>query len=246
MPPESQTIVLLSFVVLAAQTVETVTGFGSTVIALAVGVQFVPLETLLPALVIVGIGQSLWIVARGYRHAAWRLLLYRILPVCAVGLVAGRLFAAWAGAGSLKMFLGGFVIAIASLELSSLLKGARQPSPLPSPAGVALLAGGGFFHGVFASGGPLVVIYASRAIPDKAAFRATLSVLWLLLNMVLVGTFVVRNELGAGSIRLAGWMLVPLAAGIAVGEVLHSRVNESVFRAVVQSLLLATGIWLLI
>ncbi|MBI5524711.1 MAG: sulfite exporter TauE/SafE family protein [Deltaproteobacteria bacterium] len=243
---EPVTVALLAGIILAAQTVETVTGFGATVIALALGVHLVSLPALVVTLVMIGIVQSSWIVVRGFRQAAWRTLLTRIIPICAVGLIAGRLFSASAGVDRLKTVLGGFVVAVASLELSILLRGARPPSPLPAPAGIALLAGGGFFHGVFASGGPLVVMYAGRAIPEKAAFRATLSVLWLVLNVALLATFAVRHEIDAASVRLAVWLLFPLAAGIGAGELIHRRVNETVFKVVVQSLLLATGIWLLI
>jgi uncharacterized membrane protein YfcA len=42
----------------------------------------------------------------------------------------------------------------------------------------ALLIIGGIVHGMFSTGGPLVVIYASRTLPDKGQFRATLCLLW--------------------------------------------------------------------
>jgi len=59
-------VVLLSLIIVAAQIVETVTGFGATVIALALGVHIVPIETLVVALVLIGLLQSLWLVARGF------------------------------------------------------------------------------------------------------------------------------------------------------------------------------------
>ena len=240
------TLALLSGVIVAAQVVETVTGFGATVIALSLGVHLVPLETLVVALVVIGLAQSTWLVARGRRDIRMRLLLTRIVPFCVVGLVAGNALYFALGTGSLKPILGGFVVAIAAFELVRLYRGKAQPGPLRLPASGALLVGGGFFHGLFASGGPLVVYYASRAIDDKKAFRATLSLLWLLLNTVLLISYVAHAQLGSAASMLAASLVPALVLGIAIGEWVHHRVDEVVFRKVVQGVLLFTGLFLLL
>lgn len=239
------TTALLSAIIVAAQVVETVTGFGATVIALALGVHLVPLETLVVALVLIGLLQSAWLVARGYRHVAWRLLLVRVIPACAVGMAAGRWLFDVLGSGRLKVVLGVFVAAVAIVELARLFRVPGDPARLGKPAAIGLLAGGGFFHGLFASGGPLVVYFMSREITDKRAFRATLSVLWLLLNLVLLATWIPVGRVTGEHLLLAATLLPALAGGIALGEIMHARVNEIVFKRTVQVALLATGVFLI-
>ena len=47
-----------------------------------------------------------------------------------------------------------------------------------------LLFCGGIIQGAFGTGGPFVVIYSSKALPDKKVFRVTLSLLWLSMNSI--------------------------------------------------------------
>jgi len=202
-------------------------------------------DVLVVALVLIGIGQSAWLVARGFSHVAWRTLLVRVLPACAAGMAAGRWLFDRLGTGRLKLVLGLFVAVVAAVELVRLFRKPAPPAKLPAPAGIALLLGGGVFHGLFASGGPLVVYFMSREVGDKRAFRATLSVLWLVLNTVLLATWIPGGRIGPEPLRLAAVMLPSLIVGVAIGEIVHSRVNEDVFRKTVQVVLLATGIVLL-
>jgi uncharacterized membrane protein YfcA len=237
---------LLALIIALAQTVETVTGFGSTILALALGAQIFPVKELVPALVLIGIAQSVWLAARGWKNIKWRLFLAVILPVSGVGLLAGRLLSSRIAGGELKPLLGLFVIAVSAAELYGLLRGGRPTRPLNPIAGSAFLLAGGIVHGIFATGGPLVVFYASRQIGDKAAFRATLSMLWLILNVVFLAAWIFTEGFGPGPVKLAAWMLPSLAAGIGLGELLHGRVDERTFRIAVQALLLITGALLVV
>jgi uncharacterized membrane protein YfcA len=239
------TLFLLSCILAAAHLVETVTGFGATVIALALGVHFVPVRELVVALVLVGWVQSAWILLRSFRHLHGKLLAGRILPGCALGFPLGVWCFRVAGGEELRLILGAFVVGVSSLELLRLRKGTGT-RPLRPPAGAALLVGGGFFHGLFASGGPLIVYYVSRILPDKAAFRGTLSVLWLTLNSTLIVLYALSGRMEGDGPVLALCLLPAVALGILSGERLHHRVDQQTFRKVVQVVLLFTGITLLI
>src|SRR5687768_8905546 len=76
-------------IVALAFAAEATTGFGATVIALALGIHLFPLGTLLPVFVPLGLFVSAWIVLRGRAHVARPLLLGRILPWMGGGLVLG-------------------------------------------------------------------------------------------------------------------------------------------------------------
>jgi uncharacterized membrane protein YfcA len=237
--------VLLVIIVALAHAVETTTGFGATVIALALGVHFVPLRELVVVLVILGWLQSAWLVARGRRSIQWRLLLARILPCAALGLGIGVMVRAVAATDVLRIVLGAFVVVVAVLELTRLVRGTTARSA-PRWLQLGLLTGGGVFHGLFASGGPLVVFALARAQLTKSEFRATLSLLWLSLNSVLLGTAVAFGELSTAITAMALTLLPGLVVGVVVGELLHHRVPEYTFRCAVQVVLVLTGVslWL--
>lgn len=232
-------------IVAVAHAVETITGFGATIIALSVGAFFIPLDSLIVALVLMGWLQSLWLVARGFRHVEWKFLLYQVLPLCGIGFPLGILSFARVPQHQLKTALGVFVVAVAAMELVRLHREKVTSKELRFAARAGLLAAGGFFHGLFATGGPLVVYFASRAILDKTRFRSTLSALWLILNSVLIISYLITGRLGRDSTFLAASLLPALVVGIVAGEHFHSRVNEFAFRRLVQILLLLTGAFLL-
>jgi len=238
--------VLLFLIIILSQTVETTTGFGSTVIALSLGALIFPLKELVVLLVIIGGLQSLWIVVRYYKHIQWRILLGRIVPLCGLGLPIGIYFFDYLCGPQLKLFFGIFVVLVATAELINLYRTKGATRDLPLPMGIALLLAGGIIHGIFATGGPLIVYYTSRRLEEKAGFRATLSMLWLVLNSSLAINFMLSHSIHRAGIALAGELLPALFLGIFFGEILHRKVNEFTFRIVVQCILLLTGIFLLI
>lgn len=234
---------LLFLAVALAQLVETITGFGGTVLALSLGAQLGPIPPLVTALVAIGWLQSAWIVARAFREVRWATLLRVILPLTLPGLALGALFASRADEALLRRALGTFVIAAAALELLRLLRGGAT-AKLPAVVTAALLLAGGFVHGVLGSGGPLIVTWLSRAVPEKAAFRATVSALWLLLNTALLLSLSLRPEKLPEAAPIFLVALPALLVGIALGELVQRRVPERAFRLVAQGVLLTTGVLL--
>lgn len=231
--PATASILALLAVTALAFTVEGALGFGATIVAVTLGAFVVPIHELLPVFVPLNMILSASLVARGRRHVDLRFLLWRALPLMAVGLPLGMIAVRVVDAAAAARVLGAFVVVLAAFEL------VRRPLPLPSPV---LLLLGGVVHGAFGTGGPLAVAAAGRTLDDKARFRATLSALWLGLNVVLVAGFAVDGRLtpaSAGtSLLLAGGLL----AGMVLGEVLHRRVPARAFRVAVWIGLAVAGL----
>lgn len=233
---------MLMAVVPFAFFVEAVTGFGSIILTVALAAHFYPLQGLLPVLLPVNVALSLYIVTRHHEAVDWSVLLKRILPLMALGLPLGLLtFHSQPGAW-LQLGFALFVVALSALELARHAQVARGlPRPLhPALEGTLLLAGG-VIHGLYATGGPLVVYVASRSLPDKRRLRSTLSALWLLLNTVLLSSYAFSGALSGQTLTLSALLLVPLALGLGVGEWVHPRMPQGVFRLLVFMVLLAAG-----
>jgi uncharacterized membrane protein YfcA len=238
---------LLALIIFFAFGIEAAMGFGCNVLAVTVAVHLYPLEQLLPVLVGLNLVVSLYIALR-HRDAIDRaLLLRRILPLMALGMPAGMAAFHLASGPHLKLGFGAFVVLIAAVEL---VRVARQsalesPRPLPTWQGVVVLLGAGLTHGLYASGGPLAVYFASRQPLDKRGFRSTMSTLWLLLNVILMCGYFARGAVGRETAVQIGLMLAPLVGGILAGEWFHGRIAERTFRVLVFALLLAGGVVLL-
>jgi hypothetical protein len=96
-------------------------------------------------------------------------------------------------------------------------------------------------HGMFSSGGPLLVWALGKSLPDKRAFRATLSCVWLVLGSALTFAYALNGRLDGSTLRATAALLPVLGVAIAAGEWAHHRLDERRFRVLVYALLLGSG-----
>lgn len=231
-------LLLLAPVVLGAYTASTVAGFGAMVIALTVGAHLYPLGDLLPVLVPLSVLLSAVIVARDFQHVDRGLLARRVLPLLGVGVALGALFFGFAGGPAFKRAFGVLVVALAVLEVTR---------PRVARGGTApLLVASGVTHALFASGGPLLVVALGRMNLSRQAFRATLTAVWLVLNLVLTAAYASEGRIGADELRAMATLAPCIPLGIALGERLQGRIDERVFRKGVAVLLGLAGAALVI
>lgn len=230
----------LAAIVLGAFAVEAATGFGATVIAVSLAVHLFPLDELLPVIVPLGLVLSASIAWRERAHTDRRLLLRRILPLMGLGLAIGLAVFEQASNAALQRAFGGFVVAVAALELWRGRAPATRALP-PAASGAALL-GAGVVHGLFSTGGPLLVWALGRAPIAKRVFRATLSTVWVVMGAALSSAYALRGRLDADSLAATAALLPALGAAWLAGDWLHRRLDETRFRRAVYALLLVTGL----
>lgn len=233
------TLALLGVIALAAFVTEGAIGFGGTVIAASIGAQLVALDELLPAFVPVNMALSAWLLASGWRAVAWRLLLLEIAPMVAVGAAIGLALFHVPAKGVLALAFGVFVAGLALLRLARPSDGQLSP-----PLRVGLLGLGGIAHGLFGTGGPMIVYVLGRrsgeAI-DKRAFRATLAMLWLSLNVALLVNFLSLGLYHRGTAELGGVIAATVIPGLLVGERIHRALAPARFERVVWIVLFVAG-----
>jgi uncharacterized membrane protein YfcA len=235
--------VALLLVVALAFTVETVVGFGATVVVVSLGALFVPLEQLLPTFVPVNLALSCWLVGRNLRAVQWRLLGRRLLPALLVGMAVGMGLLAGLPSRRMLVVFGALVVGLSVRELLAMRRiDAPPPAPLSRPAAALVLTSGGVVHGVFGTGGPLIVFVLARQLHEKGAFRATLAVLWVLLNGLLVLGYLFNDRIDASTLRGSATLVVALLFGLFVGQKVHDRVDAVRFRKGLFSMLLIAGL----
>ncbi|MCA9550581.1 MAG: sulfite exporter TauE/SafE family protein [Myxococcales bacterium] len=229
-------LVLLSF------TSAALAGFGGVVIAMTLAAQLKPLEWLLPRLVSLNLLLVVYLVARHRAHVDGRALLRQILPFMGLGTALGFLGAGLIPGTTAKMIFGAFVVAVSARELANLLGWVTfNPQPLTPARRAGWTFAAGLVHGVFASGGPLLVYTLSRTGLPKAAFRATLAAVWLILNSALMVGFIAKGRMDARCLQDVLLLLPILLVATVLGEWGHHRIDERRFRVVTFSLLLVAG-----
>jgi uncharacterized membrane protein YfcA len=121
--------------------------------------------------------------------------------------------------------------------------GSSQRNPLMK----ILLFTGGIFQGAFGCGGPCIVIYSAKSMPDKGSFRTTLSLLWLLLNSFRLGVWSFSGSFwNLELLKMFAIILPFMFGGLVMGDILHHKVNEKYFKIGVYSLLTISGIVMVI
>ena len=252
-------LVAFAAIVVAAYAVQTVTGFGSTLLSVSLGAMFLPIPEMLLLLVPISLLQTTYIAVRHRAEIRWSLLLKRVLPLMAVGLGIGYFGVRFVDGDWLRKAFGVLILVLSVRELAVLyLSGRRakareaagaepeEVTPIPLPASVLALIGAGVVHGIYATGGPLLVYAIGKEGLNKGEFRTTLCAVWLVLNIVLLSAYAVEGRYDADNLLSLAALLPAVPVGIFIGEKLHSRVPETTFKAAIFLLLVGAAFSLIL
>ncbi|MCO4322527.1 sulfite exporter TauE/SafE family protein [Aliidiomarina quisquiliarum] len=231
--------VLLGVFIWIAFTSEAITGFGSIVIAVALGSMLFPIPTLLPILVPLSVVMTTTLIVKFYRDINFRLLLRRILPFIAAGMALGIVLLEVLSADSLKLIFAALIVWFAGRELYKMHRGLVIKAK-PSWWQPLWTFFAGITHGLFASGGPLLVYSLNSENVPKAQFRATLVSVWFGLNVVYASVMFMQGKIQPVLPQVASYLPV-LALSFWVGHSLHKRVSETQFKKLVYWLLLLSA-----
>jgi uncharacterized membrane protein YfcA len=235
------TIALFAAVVFLAYCVQTVAGFGSTVVCVTLGALFLPLEDVVAFAVPLSFLQTTYIVLRHHEGIQWRYLLTRVFPAMGVGMAVSFFAFRDVGASWLKIAFGVLVLLLSARELVTLLRSAKARR-LPLAVSITAIFGAGVVHGVFGTGGPLLVYAVGREDFDKRQLRSTLTTVWLVFDAILTTRFALAGKYDRESLTSLALLVPALPLGIAIGELLHRKVDERRFRIGVFALLIAAAV----
>lgn len=232
--------ILLGIFIWIAFTSEAITGFGSIVIAVALGSMLFPIPELIPILVPLSVVMTSTLILKFYRDINVHLLLRRILPFMAAGMVLGIVLLEVLSADSLKVIFAVLIVWFAGRELYKMHRGiAMKAKPVWWQPLWTFFAG--VTHGLFASGGPLLVYSLNSQNVPKAQFRATLVSVWFGLNVSYATVMLVQGKIQPVLPQIASYLPV-IALSFWVGHSLHKRVSETQFKKLVYWLLLMSAI----
>ena len=245
------TVLLLGLIVFGAFAVGAMTGFGSVVLALSLGALIFDLPSLVVILVPLTLLMNLPLAWRNRSHIDWQLLLKLILPFMVGGMAIGYWLPQLFPEETLKLIFACFILVLSGQALlkikrssSNAVEGGSEPST-QSAKRASLIGVAGVIHGMYATGGPLLVYAMAKAARGKAAFRATLVMVWLSLNSILSVAYLIDGRLFAQGYTIA-FLAPAVLAGAWVGNWMHHRVDEARFLQLVYGLLIIVAVILIL
>lgn len=227
-------------IVFLANVVEGITGFAGTMLAMPAAMLLIGVDEAKIVLNMVAILVSMNIAVRSCRDMdkkqAGKLIVLMVL-----GMAAGlRLYEMLPA----RMLMSAYGILIILIALRGLFKKKERELHKGMLICVVLLAG--VIHGMFLSGGSLLVIYAVAVLKDKSVIRATLAPVWIVLNGMMLARNVMEGEVDAGILRLTGICVVPVVFALLLGQMLHKRIKQEFFVKLTYVLLVISGCMLLV
>lgn len=241
-------ILIAGCIVFTTFTVEGIAGFGATVMALPFVSMLIGVDKAVPMLSSLGVLLSLFIVLRSWRDLNVREYLFVVLHV-GLGVPLGLFMMDKLPKDWLIVVLIGFIFFVGIRGLLSLRSTPETPRPdVPCKKtwlSRMILFLGGIIQGAFSSGGPVVVMYASKALKEKSKFRAVLSSLWLTTNTIMVTKWTLSGKVWTPQLGKMILCALPfIICGMVLGDFLHRKVDQRKFTILVYTVLIIAGFML--
>lgn len=241
---------LVVFIILfGANLLQAITGFAGTLISMPPTIKLIGVGEAKALLNAIAQISSLMIICTGFRHINWKEFVKMFICMI-IGMAAGiKIFEVFP-LHQLLILYGIMIIVIALKKLISSRDDKKVHSDsrvhIPGWCMIIILLAAGVIHGMFVSGGALLVVYAASVLKDKEEFRATVAMIWLTTGCYMTGTQVMLGNFNTHVIMLLLVGIVPVFAGTIIGTKLVKRISQNVFMKLTYVLLLLSGVMAII
>ncbi len=226
-------------VVFFANTIEAITGFAGTMLAMPASMKLLGVNEAKIILNVIAILLSTSLTIKNHKHTDKKEVL-KISALMGVGIVIGIYLFSIIPATQLMLLYGLFIIAIAIRGLLS-----KKEINFSGLLLILIVLAAGVIHGMFLSGGALLVFYAISVLRKKEVIRATLSPVWLILNMGILIQDIVRGNITSEILILSACTLPLLAGALILGNYLHHKIKQEIFIKITYVLLIVSGVLLI-
>lgn len=233
-------ILLLSLVVFCSHFIGALTGFGCTILAIPFTISLIGPEGAKPVLIILALIQCGVVVIQTFKDINWKEL-KKIVLLVSLGMPIGILAYSLMSKKLLVDILSIFMILI-SIKGFLELKGYEFKAPKDYILNIILFIGG-IIHGAFVSGGPLIMVYSTEKIKDKNVFRATMCMIWIILNLILMTQEIVGGNYTKDVVIYTVLTMPSLIFGVLLGSKLSSKVNQRLFSYIIYTVLVITALF---
>ena len=237
MTPETLAAAIL--IILLAFIIRGITGFGSGLIAVPLLAHFLPLQFVVPFMLVLDVVAAMFLLGgRGASRVNWQEL-KALVPFGVAGMLLGVGLLMHLPRTPLLLGLGVFVLIFGLRNLLN-IHGEKPISRLWAiPAGLT----GGTVGALFGTGGPPYIVYLSHRLHDKAELRSTFSGLFMIEGSLRVAAFLATGLLLQDQMATALLLALPvMALGLYLGHHIHLGISQQHMMKMVGLLLAGSGI----
>jgi uncharacterized protein len=228
----------MAAILLAAYWIRGITGFGSGLVAVPLLALILPLQFVVPLVLLLDFTASLVIGGLHFKRVQWGEIGV-LIPLGVVGVIIGTSLLVKLPAEPMLMALAVFVFIFAVRSMLNL----HGEKPASRAWAVPAALTGGTVGALFGTGGPPYVIYLSHRIRDKGDLRATFSALFFFEGMTRIISFLVAGLLMTTEVWLAYIVALPLVLGaLYLGGHMHVSLSQAQMTRLVGVLLLVSSI----
>ena len=230
-------MVLVLCILMSAYFIRGITGFGSALISVPLLALSQPLQLAVPLVLALDFTASLALGGANTKKANWAEIKL-LLPFGMIGACAGAYALLTLPTTPVLLTLGAFTMFFGFRNIFGLQPVGRLSRAWAMPAG---LAGGGA-GALFGAGSPPYIMYLTRRLLDKGAVRATFSWLIAIDGGFRLGLFLFAGLLLNPQLQIAYVLgLIPMAAGLYMGNKVHLDMTSVGMFKVVGALLVLSG-----
>ena len=230
---------IIATIACIAYGIESIFGFGGTIIFLGLSGLFYEFNSLLKLAMIVGLSSGLAVLIQSYKYLSWPHLI-TILAFTIPGALIGTLLITSMTSEWLIKFFALILIVYACFNLFF-------PNILiPEKLKKALVVLGGFIQGVYTIGGPFVLMGYKDHFSSKQELRSTMAGYFFIIN----GLRVIFYILLGGSYVEIVTEYYPIAFMVMIsvwlGYLVHREISEVLFKKLIIIAILLIGIIILV
>ena len=221
-----------AFSILIAAIARGYSGFGFSMIALMLLSLVLPPAGTVPAILLLEIAASIWLLPQVWKKIHWRSLLWLSAGVV-VTTPLGACLLATAPSRLLNVGMGATVLA-SSILFSRGFALKVMPNRIWT---VTIGMATGLLNGAAALGGPPVILFYFSSPAGLEVSRASLIAYFLFTDVIALGANAVGGLVNRNTVLFGTAMLVPLLLGLVIGNRSFSRTTPEKFRKAVLVLL---------
>lgn len=234
------TNIYFHLIILIAGFTQGFTGFGSALVMLPLLTMLMGVKTVVPLVVLLGLSINVILLFQVHRHVEWKRV-HVLLASSIPGILCGVYILKVMSTGFLELVIGALLVSFPSYLMSKGIPEREIPAWWSCPVGFL----SGVLGGSISTGGPPVIIYVAMQPWGKLSVKSFL-VGYFLLTSVVISAVQAAGGLMTGKVLALFAVGSPsLVIGVLAGSYVFGRVDSSVYRKVLNVLLILLGVFML-
>lgn len=235
-------IVLTVLIITVAFLGESVFGFGGGLISIPPLSLLIGVKEAVTLVLVFQLFMGL-LIFKTYKQTNWKVARPMTLPII-IGTIIGTLALSKSSTTFLQVFLACSILVflVKLLFFNGFTLGHKKSKITGATAGL----GGGLFQGLIGTGGPILLMYLTVAVRDKAVMRATLIYLFFIPSIIRV-IISIPQDLFTHSVIKASLISFPFfIAAMVLGQVTHHKISDKYYKTVINLILFFSAVVLLL